>query len=102
MVRTPLLWLASAIPRHVLQPLQGFFRKALESRITAGVLLAASVFLVGSAAVAGRQFAEHQPMCMFAARTCITGNRQLSYWLIAQHAFQMPAGLKYHGRRCLT
>lgn len=32
---------------------QGFVRKALESRITAGVLLVASVYLLGSAAFAG-------------------------------------------------
>jgi hypothetical protein len=32
---------------------QGFFRKALESRVTAGLLLAAAVFLLGSAAIAG-------------------------------------------------
>ena len=33
--------------------MQGFFRKALESRVTAGLLLAAAAFLLGSAAVAG-------------------------------------------------
>ena len=33
--------------------MQGFFRKALESRVTAGLLLSAAAFLLGSAAVAG-------------------------------------------------
>jgi hypothetical protein len=45
-------------------PVQGFFRKALESRVTAGVLLAAAVFLIGSAAVAGEQGQICEAVCI--------------------------------------
>jgi hypothetical protein len=53
--------------------MQGFFRKALESSVTAGLLLAAAAFLLGSAAVAGKTShgntstatsSPHHPACL--------------------------------------
>lgn len=62
-VKTPMSGLAACTTRQLtvqlhesttrLHHVQGDFRKALESRVTAGLLLAASLFLVGSLATAG-------------------------------------------------